>query len=72
MLIRPSTEVMDCLQHAADCLARAGCASHPDEKQSFLDLADRWRRIAETYQYIERVTLFLQSATAAQRSATRP
>jgi hypothetical protein len=31
----------------------------PDAKQSFLDLAARWRRIAATFEYIERVDRFL-------------
>jgi hypothetical protein len=44
---------------APDCMARAERATDVIAKQSFLDLADRWRRIAETFQYIERVSRFL-------------
>jgi hypothetical protein len=59
MLVRSSPDVAECLQHAADCELQAARARDPDAKQSFLDLAARWRRIAETCEYIERVDQFL-------------
>jgi hypothetical protein len=59
MLVRTSPDVAECLQHAAECECQATRTRDPDAKQSFLDLATRWRRIAETCEYIERVDRFL-------------
>lgn len=59
MLVKPSTDALECLQHAGECELQAERSSDPTAKQSFLDLAQRWRRIAETMEYIERVDRFL-------------
>jgi hypothetical protein len=59
MLRKPSTDADECLRHAALCELQAERASDPAAKQSFLDFAARWRRIAETFEYIERVDRFL-------------
>ena len=60
MLVRTSPDVADCLQRAAECELQAERASEPIAKRSFLDLAARWRRIAETFEYVERVDRFLK------------
>jgi hypothetical protein len=36
-------------------MVNAELATNPVAKQSFLELADKWRRIAESYEYIEEV-----------------
>jgi hypothetical protein len=59
VLTKPSIDVADCLQHAAECQLQAERSGDPAAKQQFLDLASRWRRIAETFEYIERVDRFL-------------
>jgi len=59
MLTRPSVDAAECLQRAADCELQAERAPDPAAKQAFRDLSARWRRIAETYEYIERVDRFL-------------
>jgi predicted amidophosphoribosyltransferase len=59
MLVKTSTDVAECLQHATECELQAEQTSDPTAKQSFLDLAARWRRIAATFEYIERVDRFL-------------
>jgi hypothetical protein len=69
MLSKPSKDAVECLQRAAECELQANQAGDPIAKQSFSDLAARWRRIAETFEYIERVDRFLASqATEARRS----
>jgi hypothetical protein len=55
MPVKASSDVADCLRHADKCESQAARARDPGVKQSFLDLAGRWRRIAETREYIERV-----------------
>jgi hypothetical protein len=61
MLLKPPTDVAECLEHAAACELEAERASDPTTKQSFLDLAARWRRIAGTFEYIERIDRFLDT-----------
>jgi hypothetical protein len=59
---QPSTDVLECLQHASECELQPEGVSDPAAKQSFLDLATRWRRIAETMEYIGRVDRFLSQS----------
>jgi hypothetical protein len=59
MLTKLSDDAVGCLQHAADCERQAQLSRHPLTEQSFLDLANRWRRIAETFEFIEGVDRFL-------------
>jgi hypothetical protein len=64
MLRKPSSDAAECLQHATECELQAERASDPTAKQSFLDLAARWRRIAATYEYIDRVDQVISRAKA--------
>lgn len=59
MLSKVSEDATDCLRHAAACESQAKLATDPAAKQSFIDLAARWRRVAETFDYIERVDRYL-------------
>jgi hypothetical protein len=59
MLNKPSQDAAECAAHAADCELQAERSNDPVAKQAFLDLAARWRRIAATYEYIERVDRFI-------------
>jgi hypothetical protein len=59
MLVRRSAEAVRCLHRADECEAAAESATDPAAKRSFLDVAERWRRIADTCEYIERVNLSL-------------
>jgi hypothetical protein len=64
VLKNPLNDAAACLQHAAECELQSERAKDPACKQSFLDLAARWRRIAETYEYIERVDNFISKPRA--------
>ena len=55
MLVRRSAEAAQCLQQAEECEALAETATDPTAKRSFVDVAERWRRIADTCEYIERI-----------------
>jgi hypothetical protein len=59
MLDKPSTDAAECLRRAVECELRAFQTRDPSAKQSYLDIAIRWRRIAETCEYIEYVDRFL-------------
>jgi hypothetical protein len=59
VLKRPLNDAGACLQHAAACELQAERANDPAAKRSFFDVAARWRRIAATFEYIDRVDEFL-------------
>jgi hypothetical protein len=53
-------------ERATECLARAGsaeqralAATDPEMKANYADVARRWRRLAESYQFVDRVENFL-------------
>ena len=45
--------VADCQQHAAECAREAMRATYPIAREFFLNVADEWHRIANTFAYIE-------------------
>lgn len=51
----PSANASDCLQNATECELLAERTADAAAKLSFLDIAERWRRIAGTCEYIDRV-----------------
>jgi len=59
VLSKLHSDAADCLQHAAECEAQAEQTTDPIARASFIDLAARWRRLAESYQYTERISNFL-------------
>ena len=58
MLTELHSDVADCLQHAAECVVQAELVTDPTAREGFLDLAARWRRLAESFRYTERVEHF--------------
>ena len=55
MLQKSSADALECLQRATDCHLLAQRTTDATAKRSFLDVAERWRRIAETREYLDRV-----------------
>jgi hypothetical protein len=64
MLHKPSADAADCLRRASECELEAERASDPTARQNFLDVAARWRRIAETFEYLERVDRLISKPKA--------
>jgi hypothetical protein len=60
-------ESVECLEHAAKAQQRADEASDPRTKREFADMARRWRRLAEGYQFVERVDDFLDNKAMFRR-----
>jgi hypothetical protein len=58
MLLKPSTDAAECLEHMSACELHAEGVSDPAAAQFFLDLAAEWRRIAATFLYFESVDRF--------------
>ena len=69
MLTKPSTDVADCLQHAIECERQAERTADPIARASFGDLAKRWRRLAQSYEYTESLGSFLANP---KLNGTRP
>jgi hypothetical protein len=65
MLQKRSSDALECLQHATECELLAERATHPAAKLSLLDIAERWRRIAGTCEYNDRVDRSLGKASTA-------
>lgn len=59
MLRKPSPLVSDCLRRAADCEVKAENAADVEVKKNFAFLADQWRRLADSYEYLDRSQDFL-------------
>ena len=74
MLQNLNNNVADCLLRAAEVERRAREASDPELKANLLDIARRWARLAESYQFVESVDRFLIEAKrypSQQRSVRR-
>jgi hypothetical protein len=59
MLRKLSPLASNCLQRAADCEVKAENAADSEVKRNFMFLADQWRRLADSYEYLERSQNFL-------------
>jgi hypothetical protein len=57
-----SSQVKTCLERAATARERAERTHDPNLKQDLLDIETRWLRLAESYQMVERLDLFIASA----------
>ena len=59
MLHKPSDHVTECITRAADTERRAGEATDSQLRQDLLDIAKRWRHLADSYQFVESLDSFL-------------
>ena len=59
MLEKLSDNSAECVAHAVEAQRRADAAGDPASKREHSDMADRWRRLAESYQFVERIERFL-------------
>ena len=62
MLDDTSAQVKNCLERAAAARRRAEQTDDPYLKEDLLDIETRWLRLAESYQMVERLDLFIASA----------
>jgi hypothetical protein len=58
MLQNLSKQARDCLQHAEDCGERAKIERDPALARDFLDMEQRWLRLARSYQFSEQLQSF--------------
>jgi hypothetical protein len=65
LLDDPSEEVLECLRHAEDCAREAATKTSPKIRADFLDLERRWRSLARSYEFTERLGDFCARYQAA-------
>jgi hypothetical protein len=53
-----SEKIRECYRHADDCERQAAAQSSPSLRQDFLDTAERWLKLARSYELSERLTRF--------------
>ena len=46
-------EITRCLQHAREAVERAASTNDPDRKASYLNMAQRWRALAKSFEIAE-------------------
>jgi len=55
-------QIRECLQHAEDCARKAAAQSDPNLKEDFLTMERRWRFLARSYEFSERLDDFSDEA----------
>ncbi len=53
MNIKIITEIERCLQHAAEAIDRATATNDAQLKRSYMDMASRWRALAESFEMVD-------------------
>jgi len=64
MLQKLTDNIAECVSHAVEAQRRADEAADSASKREFADMADRWRRLADSYQFVERINHFLDNTKA--------
>lgn len=58
MLDNVSDKIRECHRHAEDCETQARAQPDPALRQDFLNAAQRWMRLAASYEFAERLERF--------------
>jgi hypothetical protein len=58
MLENLDQQVRECLRRAEESAERAKRAPNPDIRRDFLEMEDRWLKLARNYQFLERLGSF--------------
>jgi hypothetical protein len=68
MLHKLSDHVTECIARAAETERRAREAKDSQLRQDLLDIARRWRHLAESYQFIESLDSFIVAQRPQRQS----
>ena len=58
MLDNLSDKIRECHRHAADCERQASLQTDPGLRQDFLDTAEHWLKLAQSYEFSEQLQRF--------------
>jgi hypothetical protein len=60
MLAPTTPKAQECHRHAADARVRALETDDAQARAGYLDIEQRWLRLAESFEFAARLTLFVQ------------
>jgi hypothetical protein len=63
MLLKVSETVQGCYERAAECRRSAEAAADPMVRAKYLNLENRWLRLARSYEFIEQLAAYLENTT---------
>ena len=58
-------EIRECYQRVNHCAHRAALVDNPDEKADFLDMRSRWLILAQSYEFLQRLSRMTEAASSA-------
>jgi hypothetical protein len=62
MLLKLSQEINDCYARASEARIRAKRSLTPQARDDFYAMESRWLRLAKSYEFVERLELYLEEA----------
>jgi len=57
-----SEQISECYRLVDHCACRAEAARDPDEKADFLSMRSRWLLLAQSYEFLERLSRVVEPA----------
>jgi hypothetical protein len=60
MLQKLSEEIQECYRHADECRQRAEKAFTEKGRQEFIDMERRWLSLADSYEFAERLSNYVE------------
>jgi hypothetical protein len=57
-------QIRECYRRVDDCMRGAALTSDPSEKAAFLDMQNRWLLLAQSYEFLERLSRITDSDTS--------
>lgn len=69
MLENLSERIRECYRHAEDCQQRAKIQTDPSSHRDFLETAERWLKLAQSYEFMERLTRFVFTQKARSNAS---
>ena len=71
MLQKVSERVRECLQRADESAERAKRERNPSIQRDFLEMQDRWLKLAQSYQFLEQLETFTTHNQKGQTELSR-
>jgi hypothetical protein len=65
MLHPANPNAAECYQRAAEARRLADGCTSPDTRKDYVDIERRWLRLAQSYEYVERLTRQIESGSAS-------
>jgi hypothetical protein len=66
------SDPFELLKYAEECVVRAGAAANAEQRQTLLETADAWRKLAEEVARMNEFAQKIAEESRAHRAANRP